>query len=88
MKKLAYTSQFKRDLKHAEKIGRDILLLNHLVTMLRQNARLALHHRDHSLSGNWKDHRECHINPDWLLIYQSDEETITLVRTGSHTELL
>jgi mRNA interferase YafQ len=61
--------------------------INEVVEALRRDQPLAKRQRDHALSGNWKDHRECHIKPDWLLIYWLEPEVWVRVRTGNHAEL-
>lgn len=83
------TSQFRRDYKRAMKQRRDIALLDDAIRLLAMGATLPDAYRDHPLSGNWKGHRECHIAPDWLLIYKIDNGilVLTLTRTGTHSEL-
>jgi mRNA interferase YafQ len=81
------TAQFKRDYKRMKKRGEDVESIRTIMETLSQEAPLAPHHRDHQLSGNWKDHRECHIEPDWLLLYRIDGNEITFVRTGTHSDL-
>lgn len=88
MKTVVQTSQFKQDLKRVKKSGRyviDDLLL--VIDLLTQNQPLLEKHKDHNLTGNWNGCRECHIKPDWLLIYQLQPNELVLVRTGSHSEL-
>ncbi len=87
MRALKPTSQFKRDLRKAKRQGRDIDLLEEIVGLLQEGARLDKQHRDHGLTGNWNEHRECHITPDWLLIYRLTDDALILVRNGSHAEL-
>lgn len=88
MKIIVQTSQFKQDLKRLKYAGRyDIDDLLVLVDLLAKNEPLPEKHKDHSLRGNWKYYRECHIKPDWLLIYQPLPDKLVLVRTGSHSEL-
>jgi mRNA interferase YafQ len=85
---LEYTNQFKKDLKLSKKRGKDPTKLQGIIELLLQEKPLLEKHRDHSLSGNYKDHRECHIEPDWLLIYLiKNEVTLVLVRIGSHADL-
>jgi mRNA interferase YafQ len=92
MRKIKYTTRFKRDYKREKKSGHhqttlDTHLLS-IVTSLAEDTPLAPRHRDHPLTGNWKDHRDCHIKPDLVLIYRKpDSETLELVRLGSHSEL-
>ena len=83
------TSQFKRDYKLAMKRGLKISLLEEVVAHLALGESLPDKNRDHPLTGNWSGHRECHIQPDWLLIYlkENDVLTLTLVDTGTHADL-
>lgn len=83
------TSLFKKDLKTIKKRGYDLSLLNDVVETLASGSPLAEKYKDHNLIGNYKGCRECHITPDWLLIYEiSDNELILyLTRTGSHSDL-
>jgi len=87
MKKLAYTSQFKRDLDKAKKSGRDIEIFKKLAKLIVAGKVLPDLFRDHKLSGKFKGRRECHITPDWLLIYKSEKDKVTFERMGSHSEL-
>ena len=84
------TSQFRKDYKLAMKRGLKIALLDEVITMLSKGEELPEKYRDHLLVGNWIGHRECHILPDWLLIYriENDVLVLTLSRTGSHNDLL
>ena len=86
---IVQTGRFKRDLKLARKRGYDLSLLGVVVDMLAAGNELPEKYRDHSLSGNFAGCRECHITPDWLLIYEiSNEELILyLTRTGTHSDL-
>lgn len=86
---IVQTGRFKRDLKLARKRGYDLSLLGVVVNMLAAGNELPEKYRDHSLSGNFAGCRECHITPDWLLIYEiSNEELILyLTRTGTHSDL-
>ena len=70
-------------------MGKDLSLLDDIVTMLANGEVLPEKNHDHELSGSWKGHRECHIQPDWLLIYKMTESALILmlVRTGSHRDL-
>ena len=83
------TSRFKKDFKLAEKQGLNIKELEVVVTMLANGEVLPERYKDHELRGNYKGHRECHIEPDWLLIYKITEDVLilSLVRTGSHSNL-
>jgi len=84
------TTQFKKDYKLATKRGLNISLLDDAITILAMGQELPEKFRDHALIGNWFGHRECHILPDWLLIYriENDVLVLTLSRTGSHNDLL
>lgn len=84
------TTQFKKDLKQAAKSHRNLNLLNRIIKKLANGDKLDAKYRDHSLRGNWKNHRECHIEPDWLLIYKIEDDVLvlTLSRIGSHSEIL
>jgi len=83
------TAQFKRDFKLAEKQGLDMTELAKVITILANGDKLPDKYRDHELQGNYKGYRECHIEPDWLLIYKisSNILVLSLVRTGSHSRL-
>lgn len=83
------TSQFKKDYKLAMKRGLDISLLEDVVAKLASGKSLPEKNRDHALGGNWNGHRECHILPDWLLIYKIEDNilVLTLSRTGTHSDL-
>jgi mRNA interferase YafQ len=87
VKSFARTNQFKRDYKRAKKRGRDISKLLEMVTRLASGEKLEPRHKDHTLGGEYSDCRECHIEPDWLLIYRFSEEELVLIRTGSHSDL-
>lgn len=83
------TTQFKRDLKKAQKQNKNLDLLNKVLPQLADGIPLPEKNRDHALTGNYAGCRECHIQPDWLLIYEIAEDTLFLylTRTGSHSEL-
>lgn len=85
---LKCTSQFKKDLKQAKKRGLELELLEDVIDILTQGKTLPEKNRDHELKAR-KGHRECHIQPDWLLVYYINEDVLvlTLVRTGSHSDL-
>ena len=86
---LILTRKFKKSLKLAKRRGLNLELLDQVVTMLQNNIPLQEKYRDHELKGKYQGFRECHIQPDWLLIYLKDNDvlTLTLVDTGSHTDL-
>ena len=83
------TNVFKRDYKRAKKRGLDLQKLKDVVTKLANGETLPPTNKDHALTGNWIHHRECHIAPDWLLIYQIHENVLVLelTRTGTHSDL-
>lgn len=87
--KVKYSSRFKKGLRLAVKRGLDISLLEEIVEKLKARVPLEARYKDHSLSGNYKGYRECHIQPDWLLIYLVEDDilTLTLVDTGTHADL-
>ena len=87
MKKVAQTKTFKKDLKRQEKRGKDLSKLRDLVVHLTQGEALEAKYRNHPLQGPWKPKWDCHIEPDWLLIYEITPDTIILVRTGTHADL-
>jgi mRNA interferase YafQ len=81
------TNAFRKDLKRIRKRGLDLEKLKTIVRLLAMQEPLPARNRDHNLTGDWVAHRECHIEPDWLLIYRIDEESLVLERTGSHSDL-
>jgi mRNA interferase YafQ len=87
MKALDQTGSFKRDLTRVTKRGYDLSKLAKVLSQLQANAPLPASNRPHSLKGRWKGFLECHIEPDWLLIYQTDAIRVLLVRTGTHADL-
>ena len=82
-----YTTQFKKDYKRIQKQKKDISKLRVVIEKLSTGQLLEPKYKDHQLSGNWKEHRDCHIEPDWLLIYRIALDNLYLERTGSHSEL-
>lgn len=84
-----FTTQFKKDLKLAKKQNKDIEKLFKVIELLANGEKLDFKYKDHDLSGNYKGTRECHIEPDWLLVYeyQNDVLVLMLYRLGSHSEL-
>ncbi len=87
MREIIRTIQFKRDVKRPEKRGKDMAKLRDLILLLAGETPLPVRYKDHPLSGEWKHHRDCHIEPDWLLLYKIDDNDLYLVRTGSHADL-
>ena len=81
------STTFKRDIKRLQRQRVDLSELTAVVTTLADENPLGLHYRDHALVGNWKGYRECHIQPDWLLIYRVENDELQLARSGSHANL-
>jgi len=84
-----FTSQFKKDLKLAKKQNKDLDKLFEVVNILADGGTLDAKYRDHDLSSDYKGTRECHIEPDWLLVYEIKDEVLVLMlyRLGTHSEL-
>ena len=87
MNEIFQTSQFKKDYKRAKKRGKDLEKLKHVVGLIFDGMPLEERHRDHALTGNWVGSRDCHIEPDWILIYRVEGESLYLERTGTHSDL-
>ncbi len=87
MLKPSYTKQFEKDWKRLQKRGKAKEKLRKVLNMLINEEQLPQRCRDHKLVGNYKGRRECHIEPDWLLIYIATESVIIFERTGSHSDL-
>jgi mRNA interferase YafQ len=85
--RLSQTNQFKKDIKQAQKRGKDLAKLKTIIDLLLAKKPLPPKNRDHQLAGNWAGHRDCHIEPDWILIYQILDDEIRLERTGTHSDL-
>lgn len=86
---IKYTTQFKKGYKAAVKRNLPINLLDNIIKTLANGEKLPEKNRDHALEGNLKGHRECHIAPDWLLVYYIDDDVLvlTLTGTGTHSDL-
>jgi len=87
MRLIRRTSQFKKDVRRMEKRGEDLSKLKGVLQRLASGEELAAQFSDHVLVGQYKGTRECHIEPDWLLIYELTEGELVLIRTGSHSDL-
>lgn len=87
MKSLRFEATFKRDLKRATRRGCDCALLENVVDQLRAGTSLETQYHDHPLRGEWRSFRECHIKPDWLLIYRTTDTEVRLARTGTHADI-
>lgn len=86
---IRYSAKFKKDYKTITRRGYNPKLLKDVLNILCSGQPLPPKYRDHNLSGCYEGHRECHITPDWLLIYKTDQNilTLTLTRTGTHSDL-
>lgn len=87
MRNLIRGAQFRRDVKLAQRRGKDISKLRQLILLLAEGQPLPPRYKDHPLSGDWKHYRDCHIESDWLLIYKIEGDDLYLVRTGTHSDL-
>lgn len=89
MYKIEFTNKMKKDTKLMKKRGKDISKLTKILDMLANNVKLPTKCNDHQLTGDLKDFRECHIEPDWLLIYKYTDDIliITATGTGTHSDL-
>jgi len=84
---ILYTTQFKKDYKRVKKQNKNLDKLKDIVNILVAGQKLDPKYRDHQLAGQWSGHRDCHIEPDWVLIYMIKDNELHLERTGSHAEL-
>ena len=87
MREIVATPKFDKDIKLLIKRGYDIQKLLSIADRIAKIGSPALQHRPHKLVGNWVNHWECHIRPDWLLIYMITDNEVRLVRTGTHADL-
>lgn len=87
MYKIKYSSQIKKDFKTCKKRKYDFSLMESIIEKLRIPEPLNVNNQEHSLKGNYNGYKECHIQPDWLLIYRYKEEFLELYRTGTHSDL-
>ncbi|MEM7790377.1 MAG: type II toxin-antitoxin system YafQ family toxin [Verrucomicrobiota bacterium] len=87
MKPVVQTSQFKKDIKRLKKRGKNLEKLEVIIRILAGDGSLEEQHRDHALIGKWSGSRDCHIEPDWLLIYRNEPGSLFLERSGSHSDL-
>ena len=85
--KLSQTSQFKKDIKKQLRKGKDQQKLVEVVELLLSEKPLPEKNKDHPLKGNWQGRRDCHIEPDWVLIYKISKDELLLERTGTHSDL-
>lgn len=87
MLELIYETKFKKDLKLQQKRGKNLAKLFDIIELLQNDSTLPVNCRPHILSGDWDGFWELHIEPDWLLIYDFDDEKLYLARTGTHSDL-
>ena len=87
MRRIRRTSQFKKDVRRDRKRGKDLGKLKVVIEKLARNEPLEEKNRDHALQGRFRGTRECHVEADWLLIYQLPPEELVLIRTGTHADL-
>lgn len=87
MKSVSQTNQFLKDVKRMQKRGKSLIKLKKMVQLLASGQKLPPQYKDHPLMGSWKGARDCHVEPDWVLIYTLDEHALTLIRTGTHSDL-
>ncbi|MFC1461796.1 type II toxin-antitoxin system YafQ family toxin [Verrucomicrobiota bacterium] len=87
MKQVSQTTQFAKDVKRMRKRGKDLKRLKAVVSDLATGNTLDPKLRDHRLSGRWLHCQDCHIEPDWVLIYSTDAHSLRLERTGTHSDL-
>ncbi|MDJ0844494.1 type II toxin-antitoxin system YafQ family toxin [Crocosphaera sp.] len=82
-----FETRFKKDIKRLQKRGKDMNKLKNVIGKLLENEELETKYKDYALSGNWNGYRDCHIEPDWILIYKISESYLFLVRSGSYSDL-
>jgi len=87
MRKPSFTKQFEKDVKRLRKRGKDLQKLKLVLSNLIAGDQLEVQYRDHILIGNYKGRRECHVEPNWLLIYKLEDDEIIFERTGTHSDL-
>jgi mRNA interferase YafQ len=87
MRQPDYSGQFKRDIKQAQKRGKNMVKLKVLIELIINDSPLPPSYLDHPLKGNWRGCRDAHIEPDWLLIYRLSDTAVRFERTGRHVDL-
>ena len=87
MRTIRRTSQFKRDVKRMKKLGKDLSKLKEVLEKITRGQELEAKYRDHVLVGQYRGTRECHIEADWLLVYEAGQNEVVLIRTGTHADL-
>jgi mRNA interferase YafQ len=87
LKDIQQTTRFKKDYRRLKSQHADLELLKNVITKLQRGEELESRYRNHQLGGKWKDSFDCHIQPDWVLIYRLTDDTVILQATGSHSDL-
>ncbi len=87
MRAIRRTTEFKRNVRRVAKRRKDLGKLKQVIELLAAGEPLEARHRDHALGGAFRGTRDCHIEPDWLLIYELTDEDLVLIRTGTHADL-
>ncbi len=87
MRSPIFENRFKKDIRRLQKRGKNMDKLKVVIDKLLENQELEPKYKDHALTGNWNGYRDCHIEPDWILIYKTSETHLFLVRSGSHSDL-
>ena len=87
MRPFRITGAFRRDVRRDQRRGKDIEKMWSVVDAISRGVTLPARHRAHKLAGNWADHWECHIEPDWLLVWREADDALELVRLGTHADL-
>jgi len=87
MLEIQITKQFKKDYARVTKRGKNLSKIKQVILLLEQGKELPAKYKDHALTGNYAHSRDCHIEPDWLLIYNISGDIITLERTGTHSDI-
>jgi mRNA interferase YafQ len=87
VKQLVTAARFRKDVERARRRGKDLSKLHKAIELLAAGEPLPTSYRDHALKGEFHALRDCHLEPDWLLIYAQTEQTLQLVRTGTHSDL-
>ena len=87
MRKIKFTTSFKKDLKRQRKRGKQRQKIEKAIEMICLEGDVTEEYLPHTLSGNWQGYRECHIEPDWIMIYSVSDQLATFYRTGTHADL-
>jgi mRNA interferase YafQ len=87
VREIVRATAFKKDVKRAQKRGKDMDKLKAIILLLLDDGPLEPRHRDHALKGDWIGYRDLHIEPDWLLLYRLSDTQLMLARTGTHSDL-